>query len=119
MKTAKFKIGDHVTFTLRGQRHGGRVVECYRLLHRLDARGRVETARGIAGTLAEQDCANVQLPCHWVGDVFEIEHPESDFGTFTQKAYTARYRLHSWGYSVVTDAPARRYGIPEHKLRRA
>lgn len=116
MKDCKFKIDDKVTMkkkTLYGETEGT-VTEVSRYYQALDRNGNFDP-HGLCKD--EAHVKNICLPYRIIEDILEIDHPETDFGSFIQKARTHRYKLNGWYVTVKTPKMNTIYNESSLKLK--
>lgn len=66
-------------------------------------------------TIRESDIDSIQLPYKLEGDTLSIEYPETDHGSWVQKARTEVYKFHGYSYNIKSPKMCCIY--PEKSLR--
>jgi small-conductance mechanosensitive channel len=105
MFTPKFKIGDKVR-TSKSDLYGqtvGIVVNVQRMYKEVNRfSGRMERG-GL--TTDESTIKSISLPYTFDGETLTVDFPESDFGTFIQKAFTMVSKFYGYSVTVETKTP--------------
>lgn len=106
-KEPKFEIGDKVSMsraTLYGEKEGVIIAfdKNYKAVRKIYGDGRV--LQEFDGLVQEEGhIKNIRLPYRFDGVTLEVDYPETDYGTFIQKAYTSIYEFCGYSYTVKTD----------------
>lgn len=107
-KEPKFAEGDKVSMhrkTLYGETEGVivEVTKAFRVVRRIYSGGRAIPEHDGLVTL-ERDIkqGNYKLPYRFDGVTLEVDFPESDYGSFVQKAYTSVSEFFEYCYTVKT-----------------
>lgn len=106
-KKPKFEVGQEVSMsrpTLYGESKGviTQSTKLFKCVRKVYADGRSYPEHN--GLVQEErHIDSICLPHRFDGNTLEVDHPQSDYGTFIQKAFTAVYEFYGYAYTVKTE----------------